>query len=144
MKQCTMDERRAKLESRRYHLEIMKKDCRGPEWNGEFFYDSIRSARAFVRRQFDEWCAAQSVDFSMNATSWKDAWSYPAILAMVKDEEGSEGAFYVKFADKCNPTKDERIYGMEADFTEEGQKEARASYEAQGDDSAESEIAKEA
>ena len=144
MKQNKTDGRRAELVARRYHLEIMKKDCHGLEWNGEFFYDSIRAARSFVRGQFDEWCSAQSVDFFMNANSWKDAWSYPAILATVKDEEGCEGVFYVKFADKKNPTKDERIYGMEADFTERGQYEARECYEAQGEDSAESEIAKEA
>ena len=133
----------AELNARRYHLEIMKKDCRGPEWNGEFFYNSILTARAFVRRQFNEWCAEQGVDFGMGAANWKDAWSYPAIMATVKDEESGEGVFYVKLLDRQNPPEDDRIYGMDADFTEEGQETARELYEAQGEDSAEAEMAKE-
>ena len=131
------DDRRAALESRRYHLELVKKNCDGPEWNGEFFYDSIRAARAFVRKEFDAWCKAQAVDFGMRPKDWRDAWNYKAIFATVKDEVGCEGAFWAQLVDAQNPDAGKGVYGMDCDFSEEGQQLAQEGWEAQGEDGAE-------
>lgn len=53
------------------------------------------------------------------------------LIASVKNEEGVQAFFTAKVYDRENPTAKERIYGMDADFSEEGQKAAAECFEVQ-------------
>ena len=109
----------------RFRASVLKEDGLGCKVEGEFFYKTAHGARAFVIREFDVWCEAQQVDFGMCADDWKEVWhDYTMIIASVKSEEGVQAFFVAKVYDKKNPIEKERIYGMDADFTEEGQKTA--------------------
>ena len=120
------------LKTRRFRVSVLKEDGLGCKVEGEFFYKTSRRARVFVVREFDAWCETQQVDFSMSADDWKEVWrDYTMIIASVKNEEGVQAFFMAKVYDKENPTGKERVYGLDADFTEEGQKVAVECFEVQ-------------
>ena len=120
------------LKARRFRASVLKDDGLGCKVEGGFFYTTARGARAFVIREFDAWCGTQQVDFGMGADDWKEVWrDYTMLVASVKNEEGVQAFFTAKVHDKGNPTAKERIYGIDADFTEEGQKAAAECFEVQ-------------
>ena len=122
----------AELKARRFRACVLKEDGLGCKVEGEFYYKTARGARAFVIREFDAWCETQQVDFGMGADDWKEVWrDYTMIIASVKNEEGVQAFFTAKVYDKENPSEKERVYGMDADFTEEGQKAAAECFEVQ-------------
>ena len=120
------------LKARRFRASVLKEDGLGCKAEGEFFYRTARGARAFVTREFDAWCETQRVEFDMGAEDWEEVWrDYTMIIASVKNEEGVQAFFTAKVYDKENPSEKERVYGMDADFTEEGQKAAAECFEVQ-------------
>ena len=124
--------RAEELKARRFRAIILKEDGLGCKVEGEFFYTTARGARAFVIREFDTWCEMQQVDFGMGADDWKEVWrDYTMLIASVKNDDGVQAFFTAKVYDKEKPTMKERIYGMDADFTEEGQKAVVECFEVQ-------------
>ena len=120
------------LKARRFRASVLKEDGLGCKAEGEFFYKTARGARAVVTREFDAWCETQRVEFDMGAEDWEEVWrDYTMLVASVKNEEGVQAFFTAKVYDKENPSEKERVYGMDADFTEEGQKAAAECFEVQ-------------
>ena len=126
------------LKARRFRACVLKEDGLGCKVEGEFFYKTARGARAFVIREFDAWCEAQRVEFGMGADDWREVWrDYTMVIASVKNEEGVQAFFTAKVYDRENPTEKERVYGMDTDFTEEGQKAAAECFDVQENGGAE-------
>ena len=120
------------LKARRFRASVLKEDGLGWKAEGEVFYKTARGARAFMIRECDTWCETQQVEFGMGADDWKEVWrDYTMVIASVKNEEGVQAFFTAKVCDTENSTGKERVYGMEADFTEEGQKAAAECFEVQ-------------
>lgn len=99
----TIDPRRAELESRRYHVTVTKGYDMDSTHKGEFYYDSERAARAFIRRQFAEWSGWYGFTDLIPRGHWRGIWADSALQAEIVSEEGETGCFYAQIVDKENP-----------------------------------------
>ena len=82
------DSRRAELMARRYHVTIEVQYSDGLTRNGEFFYDSLRAARAFIRNQYQEFFSWWDCTVTLPANLWKDIWTEGGLRETVEENGG--------------------------------------------------------
>ena len=104
-----IDPRLAKLQARRYHVNITTIDNGNFTKCGEFYYDSLRAARAFIRAQFREFNDRWGFDDSeYSAQFWKDVWTRGGVVMAVDEDDSEQSRFSAHLVDTQNPPVKER------------------------------------
>ena len=93
------DSRRAELMARRYHVTIEVQYSDGLTRSGEFFYDSLRAARAFIRNQYQEFFSCWGCTVMMPANGWKHIWAAGGFRETVEEDGGEFSHFEAQLID---------------------------------------------
>ena len=93
------DSRRAELMARRYHVTIEVQYSGGLTRNGEFFYDSLRAARAFIRNQYQAFFSWWDCSTILPANAWKDIWAAGGFRETVEEDGGECSYFEARLVD---------------------------------------------
>ncbi len=118
-----MDSRREELEARRYHVDLHMDDGDGCVRSGEFFYDSLPTARRFVRQQYADWGWGYGLRGDITSADWKQVWKRGALKVTLKDESGRNCSFSATVRDTASgAAKTADPVWIDYDFTEEAQR----------------------
>ena len=99
MENKEFNSRRAELMARRYHVTIEVQYGDGLARTGEFFYESLRAARAFIRGQYQEFFSWWGCSVMMPADGWKYIWAAGGFRETVEEDGGEFSHFEAQLVD---------------------------------------------
>lgn len=101
------DSRRTKLMARRYHVTVRTGEGLDDLRTGEFFYDSLREARAFIRAQYREFNSGWGFGDDFTAQDWKEVWAVGGLSITVQEDGCEDSHFDARLIDTQATVKKE-------------------------------------
>ena len=93
------DSRRALLEARRYHVTVDMGYGDGCMRSGEFFYDSLRAARTFLRAQYRDFLDNVGFEDDFTPAVWRDVWSRGGLSFDIGQKDTIKYSFAMRLTD---------------------------------------------